>query len=344
MLTVLVYDSIKPKGTLELLDRMLKKTQVAMARYGPAAALLIFWFIVLEQRTLGEAAATSYASMSLPGLLWFACLVVAGVVLVFVKRRYLAGAFGISALMSIFLLWDPSCGAANPKAKASLPVMTFNVEKFRAFKPEQVAAVIRKANPDIVCLQEVAPLDAPRLIPKTFHQALPGYQVIQRGETAIVTKYPVSFGAVFALRGGEGGRPAQMATIMVGRQPVSVICVHMQYFPWDGSLGISQASDNFMKETRSLEDLVRDPGISTIIAGDFNTVPHGRVHRMLRKYLQDCFAETGRGFGFTMPASFPLRRLDYVYAGRGLKPLRTWVASSIASDHRAVISDLQFGP
>ena len=95
-----------------------------------------------------------------------------------------------------------------------------------------------------------------------------------------------------------------------------------------------------MKETQSLEDLVKEPGIATIVAGDFNTLPHGRTHRMMRKYLTDCFAATATGFGLTLPAVFPLKRLDYIYVGRGLRPLKTWVSNTIASDHRAVVADL----
>ena len=129
-------------------------------------------------------------------------------------------------------------------------------------------------------------------------------------------------------------------TVWFRNRPISIVNVHLQYFPWDSMLEANDASNHLMKECATLSDLVASKGIPTIVAGDMNSLPQGRVHRMFRRYLTDCFAATSSGFGWTIPAGLPLRRLDYIYAGDGLRPLRSWVPQGIASDHRAVVVEL----
>lgn len=316
----------------------MRKTIIALA---PLALMAIF---IALRLSVGEANPVIYALMALPAPGWPLLFLLIAIVWLFKKKRILALTYGLAAVAIIFPLLNPSFGSPRVGRAKALRMMTFNVQKFQNFKPEQVAAAIRKENPDVVCLQEANFKAPPTPLPKAFHTALPDYQIVQRGQTAILSKFPVTFGTAFALRSGTDGRPAQMATIMVDGQPISVTCVHMQYFPWDGSISVAQASRNLMKETRSLEDLVKEPGVATIVAGDFNTLPHGRTHRMMRKHLTDAFTTTATGFGLTLPAVFPLKRLDYIYVGRGLKPLKCWVSNTIASDHRAVVADLALEP
>ncbi len=305
-----------------------------------ALPLVLMGIFILLRLTVGEANAVVYALMALPAPGWPSLYLLIGMAWLW-KRRWTLGLihFGAAAAM-VFPLLNPSFGEPVVGRAQGLRVMTFNVQKFQNFQPEQVAAAILKENPDVVCLQEANWKAPPTPLPKAFRDALSEYQIIQRGQTAILSKFPITFGTAFALRGGTDGRPAQLATVMVGKQPVSLVCVHLQYFPWDRSISVGQASRNLMKETRSLEDLVRNPGIPTVVAGDFNTLPHGRTHRMMRKYLKDSFAETGKGFGMTLPAIFPLKRLDYIYTGYGLRPLKCWVSKTVASDHRAVVANL----
>lgn len=312
----------------------MKKSLIA---YVPLVLMAIF---IALRLTVGEANPIIYALMALPAPGWPILFVLIGLICTFKKRRGLAGVYAASAALIVFPLLNPSCGSPITGRAKVLRIMTFNVQKFHNFNPEQVAAAILKEKPDVVCLQEANMKAPPSPLPKAFHTALPDHQIIQRGQTAILSKFPVTFGTAFALRSGTDGRPAQMATIMVQGKPITVISVHLQYFPWDSSISVTQASRNLMKETRSLEDLVKEPGVATIVAGDFNTLPHGRTHRMMRKYMTDCFGATGAGFGLTLPAVFPLKRLDYIYVGGGLKPIRSWVSDAIASDHRAAIADL----
>lgn len=309
----------------------------ALLVYAPLVLMALF---IVLRLTVGEANPVVYGLMALPAPGWPILFGIIGLVWLIRKRRVFAGLYLGFAIAIVFPLLNPSCGSPRGGTTPTLRVMSFNVQKFHNFGPAAVVAAIRKEKPDIVCLQEANQWDPGKPLPEEFRQAIPEYQVVQRGQTAILSKYPVGFGAVFALRSGTDGRPAQMLSVMVQGRPVSVICVHLQYFPWDKSISVAQASRNLMKETQSLEDLVKEPGVPTIVAGDFNTLPHGRIHRMMRRYLTDCFAATARGFGLTLPAVFPLKRLDYIYVGQGLSPVKCWVSEEVASDHRAVVADL----
>lgn len=296
---------------------------------------------LLLRYTIGEANPIVYALMALPAPGWPMVFGLVGLVLLLLRGRrrwgviYLVFAAGI-----IFPLLNPSFESPKVGRAKALRVMTFNVQKFHNFSPSQVAASIKAENPDVVCLQEANSKAPPTPLPKEFRELLKEYEVAQRGQTAILSKFPITFSNSFALRSGTDGRPAQLVSIMVQGRPVFLVCVHLQYFPWDGSISVSRASKNLMKETQSLEDLVKEPGVATIVAGDFNTLSHGRTHRMMRRYMKDSFSSTATGFGLTLPAVFPLKRLDYIYSGSGLVPLRSWVSTKVASDHRAVVADL----
>jgi len=82
-----------------------------------------------------------------------------------------------------------------------------------------------------------------------------------------------------------------------------------------------------------------------LFGGDFNSVPGSPV-------TQEIIA-AGFGNPFTMlgidpapktsPAINPLERIDYVWT-RGMTPLEAWVPESVASDHRMVVTKVQFRP
>ncbi|HEV2762597.1 MAG TPA: endonuclease/exonuclease/phosphatase family protein [Pyrinomonadaceae bacterium] len=46
--------------------------------------------------------------------------------------------------------------------------------------------------------------------------------------------------------------------------------------------------------------------------------------------------------GATYPADKPVKRIDYVFHTSRLRARRAWVVESLASDHRAVVSELEF--
>lgn len=79
-----------------------------------------------------------------------------------------------------------------------------------------------------------------------------------------------------------------------------------------------------------------------IVCGDFNFPPPSNSYRALRESLTDTFAATSYGFGLTyaVHARVPAWRIDYVWCGAGVRPLRCRLGAWGISDHRPVIADL----
>ena len=79
----------------------------------------------------------------------------------------------------------------------------------------------------------------------------------------------------------------------------------------------------------------------TVLCGDFNMTPIGRRYQILASKGQDAFAEVGTGFGWTSPSGIPMRRIDYVWAFNGTRPLEAHTVDYRASDHAAVVATIE---
>ncbi len=90
-----------------------------------------------------------------------------------------------------------------------------------------------------------------------------------------------------------------------------------------------------------LEKTNQNPVVpAVIIAGDFNAPAGDRIYRTLRKDYTDTFTVTGTGWGNTFHRSFPILRLDHIFASKAFVPARSRVVTIAESDHRMVVSDL----
>jgi vancomycin resistance protein VanJ len=88
-----------------------------------------------------------------------------------------------------------------------------------------------------------------------------------------------------------------------------------------------------------------------IVGGDFNMPDHGRMYRIATKGMTDAFAAAGNGWGLTFPGGKdsalaamlgPWLRIDYLFAGKGWKPVECRTANDPRSQHRAVFG--RFAP
>jgi endonuclease/exonuclease/phosphatase (EEP) superfamily protein YafD len=79
-----------------------------------------------------------------------------------------------------------------------------------------------------------------------------------------------------------------------------------------------------------------------ILAGDMNTPPASRYHAAVAERLTDSFQAVGSGFGhtFVWQQQWPLLRIDYVWSGGGITPVRHQIRPHEPSDHRPVIVDI----
>ena len=77
-----------------------------------------------------------------------------------------------------------------------------------------------------------------------------------------------------------------------------------------------------------------------IVGGDFNSVPDDAALRPLEPRLADTFRAAGRGWGNTGTNSYPLWRVDQIWASDQFDVRQTFAQTSIRSDHRMVVCDL----
>ncbi len=102
---------------------------------------------------------------------------------------------------------------------------------------------------------------------------------------------------------------------------------------------------------RGLVAVIEKEKLPFIVGGDFNMPDHGRMYRIATKGMTDAFATAGNGWGLTFPGTKdsalaaklgPWLRIDYLFAGKGWKPVECRTANDPRSQHRAVFA--RFAP
>ena len=252
--------------------------------------------------------------------------------------------FGLVALLGFHFSLPRQGGTEH------LRVMTFNIRHGDG-GTERIAAVIRAADPEVVCLQET---NAFRALPDpkpALRRALPGYAFAEHGELMIASRHPIRRRQLRPLGTLRTRRPALEAVLDVRGRPVTVLDVHLGTFVTGASLAKrgGRSLPEYLRETGAIRTeqaaalLGRGLLTSTplVVAGDFNTPPRGLVYERLSEMFYDAFAERGRGLGWTYPADLPQMRIDYVFSRGGALPADARVpVARDASDHRPLVADL----
>lgn len=77
-----------------------------------------------------------------------------------------------------------------------------------------------------------------------------------------------------------------------------------------------------------------------LVGGDFNTPPDDGVQGPLVQGMRDAYASAGMGLGATCVNPMPcVVRIDQVWSGPKIKPVRARVIKTEHSDHRMVVAD-----
>jgi endonuclease/exonuclease/phosphatase (EEP) superfamily protein YafD len=218
----------------------------------------------------------------------------------------------------------------------TLRVLTLNLLVGRA-DPEAVVARVRRADPDVLFMQELTIDAQTRLKQAGLEDLMPHAQVEHKDGgprgSGIYSRFPLSEGT--PLPETFAAQPTAVVELP-GGQEVGLICVHTRApalsrggsVAWRSELGVLPA-----------------PGkLPTVVAGDFNATPdHAAFRDVLRRGYVDAAIQAGNSLTRTWgrPGKEPWLTLDHVLASKGCAVLACSVHAIPGSDHRAVYAQIR---
>ncbi|MFD8635159.1 endonuclease/exonuclease/phosphatase family protein [Streptomyces sp. NPDC059533] len=235
----------------------------------------------------------------------------------------------------------------EPDGSAVIRALSYNIRSLRDDE-DAVARVIRACEPDLVFIQE-APLffrwrkHAARLAAKADLVVLSG------GATAAGPLLLCSLRAfvertedvLLPLTPGLHRRGLATAVVRFAGARVGVVSTHLSL----------DAAERGAQAELLLDRVAAMDTPYAIVGGDVNETPGGPVFRRLADTLQDCRTVSPWGGERTFPAAEPDRRIDAVFASRGVEVLACGVPAGLpglasadlraATDHLPVLAALR---
>jgi endonuclease/exonuclease/phosphatase family metal-dependent hydrolase len=178
--------------------------------------------------------------------------------------------------------------------------------------PERIGLELALADPDIVTFQESPPEDVVARIANTLDM---NYVYLPGGfPGAVLSRHPITEHANCPIAGGAP-RPEDLFTRHWGQAVIDVNGSPLKLY--SAHLHPSKAATREKEVTEILrvmqDDL--DAGTPFLFQGDLNHKPDSSEYgRWQAAGLVDTFAMAGEGVEFTIPATTPRSRIDYVWA------------------------------
>jgi len=241
----------------------------------------------------------------------------------------------------------------------SISVMSYNVRIFNRYDwiedpevPNKISRFVRDNDPDILALQEYAPL---KEIASEFDYK---YEEVKGRRSpygmGIFTKYPI-------VRSGDldfenSTNNAIFIDILMRSDTVRIYNVHLESFGIKtDSLNISGINEkdsrklikrlkgSFVKQQHQVERLIEHQmscPYPIILCGDFNNTYYSWAYRNLKNDLKDSFVEAGKGFGKTYSLNgYPLR-IDFILPDSRFKVNEHQNFEIALSDHEPILVKL----
>jgi len=286
------------------------------------------------------------------------------------------------SLVAITLTWnDVSKNIAfnftQPQpSENELKLMTWNVQNFDLYNwsrnresRDTMLAMIKRADPDILCIQEFYTEDygvsqninqIKKLGLKYFYFE-PTLRLRNRDNWGIVifSKYPIIHSNLIKFDNSKFNL-AIYSDIEIDKKIVRVYNLHLQsihfgssdykYFeqpetPSEDNLPsirriASKMKTAFQKrgvQADQVKQIVEDNQVPAIICGDFNDTPNSYAYETLSSGMTDAFTSAGNGVGSTYTGPIPFVRTDYVLMSDDLEVKDYEVIKREVSDHFPVV-------
>ncbi len=243
----------------------------------------------------------------------------------------------------------------NSALPVSINLITYNIERgIREDSGIHIADLLKRQQPDIVCLQEAAwPVDPKNARvadqAKYLADAL-GYHwaVAARGQTG-----DEEYGMAVLVRGTIlTHRPLKIShekpygllcEVQIGDQILTVVSVHARSL---SGAGVSDFLDTEPYREAQMRDLVQQlerSATPVVVAGDFNTLQYSASYRVMSDVFRDAATGLQAAQYTRLTHDLPFR-IDYVFVTKDVSVESYDVLPVDYSDHRPVQVLLKWSP
>jgi endonuclease/exonuclease/phosphatase (EEP) superfamily protein YafD len=308
--------------------------------------------LVALLRTVGERWWLTTVGLYLPVLLHALPLPALGFLLWRRRARWLWLSQLAAALVLVFPLGGFVLpGRARPDGRSPvLRVLSYNVMHAYA-GPARIMAEIDRFAPDVALLEKLDDNQEPM---RQLLLARYPYVSISAGGV-VASRFPFlsSFepDAPVPEALGERARFAQKV-IATPLGPIAFYVFHPQS-PRDGLMAVGRfgsgsielvktETDWRVRQVRRLAERARAETLPVVVGGDSNVTASSPLLRRELPGFRDAFEEAGWGFGYTYPRNvFRWMRIDRILVSGALRVVGFRRGDATASDHVAVVADLQ---
>lgn len=219
-----------------------------------------------------------------------------------------------------------------------LRVGTWNVHGLRT-GVEAVTDVVRDQAADVLLLQESGPRRRLQALGAVLGLVVcgdpPGFPR-RRIQNAVLVRPPREVRSHRLVRFDGGSMIHPRGALIARLDDVTAVSVH---------LGLEGAERG--RHVEQLLEILRRIDEPIVVGGDVNAHPEDAVFATITATLPDVWSRVGESdgqdHGSTFPSSVPTARIDYLFTGPAVQPLRVWTAGGTVSDHLMVVADLQVG-
>ena len=215
---------------------------------------------------------------------------------------------------------------------------TWNVHGLRA-GAEAVAEVVRHQAVDVLLLQESGPRRRLEALGAALGMVVCGDPPSfprRRIQNAVLVRPPRPVLSHVLVRFEEGSLIHPRGALIARLDDITAVSVH---------LGLGGAERG--RHVEQLLEVLRPLDEPVVVGGDLNAHPEEAVSATIAAILPDVWTRAGESDGqdhaWTFPSHAPTARIDYLFAGPAVQPLRVWTAGGTVSDHLMVVADLQIG-
>ncbi len=268
-------------------------------------------------------------------------------------------------------------------ADSSLTVMSYNVAQFGLYREKDsrytrqaIYALIKKQEPDILCMQDFFTSDKNKdannrenmsqelQMPYRFFSSDFNRDGTLHWGSIIYSRYPIINSSKVKLTEGRLSESLVYADIARQGDTIRIINMHLQSYRFDqkdySSIQKIKAQEdtgliatkNILQKMRAamvrrshqadtVAAFIKRSPYRVIVCGDFNDIPASYTYFTIRGPLQDAFLEKGSGVGRTFAGLAPTLRIDYIFSDPTFKVLSYRKINSNLSDHYPVIAYLK---